>query len=249
MRLTENISTTTSLAALDRNATACRQTDWRAMEIGMSAGAKEHDPFRELRSFVKDSGAAKSDRLHTKLDLLLAERGDFTPASRSKLHTALDQMIARAAAHDDEEQEPYEDDPDDGEAEIVSNDHDLRRLNSAIADFGDAVERSNARSSAGSSGAGRTYAADANTALVNRHLRPDMTIKQAMTSLTRLYPGNNADKIAQAAWNGLSHFMSGFPQDATKVKELPPSMLGPLLRHLEKNHAEYGIRALDPRPA
>jgi len=71
-----NISTTESLVAMDRNATASgRQVDWRGTRIRSTEGAKESDPFRQAaQSVAKDSGRSHS------------------PSRRRALLEALDEM-------------------------------------------------------------------------------------------------------------------------------------------------------------
>jgi hypothetical protein len=231
MKLTDSISTEASLAALDRNATACKQTDWRGMEIGASQGAIESDPFRQ---FARDEGSAKRDRLHQRLDLLMAERGDFTPASRTKLHTALDAMIAKASGRDEDEPDEDDDEEENGESEIVGEDEDFRRLNNAVADFGRAVQRADVGSPARSSGTGRTYAADADLAVVNSHLRPGMTVQQAKDSLQNSLYSRQKNGDRQAAWSGLVHYLQTQPETA-QVRTCNPAILAPLIRELEKN--------------
>jgi len=260
-----NISTEASLTALGRNSAAARGVvDWRGMKIGSTQGAIESDPLRVLRRFARDAKALDGSsalRLHRILDRLIDADKSYSKDDRKQLHDAMNAVIAEYDAEpafekerlrsiketessDPEDEvniEQDEDDPDEEEAQVVSDAELTRRMFDAMRNFRDVARRSAARIPvAARVSSERSYGKDADAAVVRRYLQPEQSCRDALSTLSgKLFPITD-DHIALGYWSGLSSFLASFPQQ-TKIKTVPTQTLAPLIRHLEDFKLGKGI--------
>ena len=239
---TDNISTPTSLAALERNSGAAgKQVNWRTAKIDATQGAKESDPFRPLRQVLMDAEpiAKNAVRLHKRLDVLIDKDCTYTPTSRKALHTALDEIMARAKGETSDSAEPEEASSDS--AEIVTEDSDemeatdeMRQLNDSLKGFERELGRHLSRTHVGDVAHGRGFIQDGVPSVVARYLEPTQSCQDALVSLQDSLYSKQKDSTTMGYWRGLYFHLSHQPA-GTLVKQVRAATLAPLIKKLDEN--------------
>jgi hypothetical protein len=220
-----------------------------------------------LRRYARDNGkpldGRSALRLHRILDRLISADKSRSKDDRKQLHDAMDEIIAQSDAdpgfeaerdrsrretesREDEGEGEIEQDEDDPDAEVVeANDSEL---NDALRRFDKEVKRGFGAIPVASNptvSRTRSYATDADAAVVSRYLQPEQSCRDALSTLSgKLFPITN-DHVARGYWSGLSSFLASFPQQ-TKIKNVPKQTLAPLIRHLENFKLRRGIFASIP---
>jgi hypothetical protein len=226
---TENISTPESLMSLDRNSTAAGKfVNWRHSKIGMTEGARESNPFRQI---AIDSGNSAQ---HLRLERLMHKDGTYSASRRKILHDALDEMIARVQSGSGSDSD--EGDPGDDEEDIQAADSAVHRgFQSAVRNFRDVVRQSAARIPAPARlSAGRSYVQDADSVVVSRYLHPDQTCYDAIKTVTERLYSRQKNPSCQGFWAGLVHYLEDQPPNSC-VSDCNQATLAPLIRKLHEN--------------